>query len=251
MNSFKNQIVWIIGASSGIGRALALELAARGAIIALSARRTEELEDIQTQIGLQHKIFPLDVTDTDNSVHTLRGIVDEYGRIDRIIFLAGNYAPMKIDALDMDKVKQIVNVNLIGAFNIVHASIPLLKDQKIPSQIALCGSVAGFVGLPNGQPYSATKAAIINLAETISAECDRKIDVRLINPGFVRTPLTDKNKFKMPALIEPEEAAREIADGLADAGFEIHFPKRFTFFVKFLRALPYFLSLRINKKFAN
>lgn len=245
---YQDQIVWIIGASSGIGYALARELSARGATLALSARRQDELEKLNDELGKRHKVFVLDTSDATTTQRTAQAIGAAFGRIDRIIFLAAAYAPMKTDALDIVATKGIVDINLTGAFNLLHAVLPILKTQKSRGQLALCGSVAGYIGLPNGQPYSATKAAIINLAESLHAECKDSIDIKLINPGFVRTALTDKNKFTMPAMIEPEQAAREIADGLLSHRFEIHFPKRFTLFLKLLRLLPYALSQRLTGK---
>ena len=126
----------------------------------------------------------------------------------------------------------------MGTLNCLHAVLPILQRQK-SGQIALCGSVAGYRGLPNAQPYGATKAAIINLAESLKLEtAGSGIDVRVINPGFVRTPMTDKNSFDMPMIISPEQAARSLADQLAGSGFEIHFPKKFTWAMKILRLLP-------------
>lgn len=245
---YQDQIVWIIGASSGIGCALARELSARGAILALSARRQDELEKLNDELGERHKVFVLDTSDAAMTQRTAQAIRAAFGRIDRIVFLAAAYAPMKIDALDITVTKGIVDINLTGAFNVVHAVLPILKTQNPRGQLALCGSVAGYIGLPGGQPYSATKAAIINLAESLHAECKNSIDIKLINPGFVRTALTDKNNFTMPAMIEPEQAARKIADGLLSRCFEIHFPKRFTFFLKLVRLLPYGLSQRLTRK---
>lgn len=246
--AYSNQIVWIIGASSGIGSALARELSARGATLALSARRNDELEKLKSGLGDQHKVFVLDTTDAATTLRTAQAIRAAFGRIDRIVFLAAAYAPMKIDALDLVATKGIVDINLTGAFNVVHAVLPILKTQNPRGQLALCASVAGYIGLPGAQPYSATKAAIINLAESLYAECRDTIDIKLISPGFVRTPLTNKNDFTMPMIIEPEQAAREIADGLLARGFEIHFPKKFTLCMKFLRWLPYAISLRLTRK---
>ncbi len=244
---YKDQIVWVIGASSGIGSALARELAARGATLALSSRRKDELESLKAGLGARHRIFVLDVTEAETALRTAQAIRAAFGRIDRIVFLAAAYTPMKTDALDLAVAKGIVDVNLTGAFNIVHAAVPILKSQKTKSQLALCGSVAGYIGLPGGQPYSATKAAIINLAESLHAECKDTIDIKLVSPGFVRTVLTDKNNFNMPMIIEPEQAAKEIADGLLSRRFEIHFPKKFTTFLKMLRLFPYALSLRLTR----
>ncbi len=248
--SYKNEIIWIIGASSGIGAALAKELSARGACLALSARRKEELEALKSSLGEDHKIFTLDVADADLVFRTASAVRAAFGRIDRIIFLAAVYTPMKLCTLDLAVTKQIVDVNLLGAFHVVQASLPIFKDQQ-RGQIAMCGSVAGYIGLPGGQPYSATKAAIINLAESMHAELPKIIDVKLINPGFVKSELTDKNDFNMPMIISAEKAARHIAEGLTQKTFEIHFPKRFTLGLKLLRLLPYSLSLKITRNISH
>ncbi|MBM3610720.1 MAG: SDR family NAD(P)-dependent oxidoreductase [Alphaproteobacteria bacterium] len=244
---YKNQIIWIIGASSGIGLALAQELSVRGATLALSSRRKDELEKLRLALGNEHKIFPLDITDAEKTMRTAQAIRGAFNRIDRVIFLAAAYTPMQMDELDIVLAKSIVDVNLTGSFNLIHGVLPILKEQNFKSQLALCGSVAGYLGLPGGQPYSATKAGIINLAESLYAECKGAVDIKLINPGFVRTSLTDKNKFKMPMIMEPEQAAKAIAEGLLSRSFEIHFPKRFTIFLKILRFLPYSICLYLIK----
>lgn len=249
--NYQDKVIWIIGASSGIGEALARELASRGAVLALSARRKDTLEKLKDSLRAdQHKIFALDVSDADVVTRTAGAIRAALGRIDSVIFLAASYTPMKLENLDLAVTRQMIDVNLAGAFHVVHAVLPILKDQSA-GQIALCGSVAGYIGLPGGQPYSATKAAIINLAESLRAELPKKIDIKLISPGFVRTELTDKNDFYMPMIIEPEKAAKAIADGLLQTRFEVHFPKRFTYLLKLLCLLPYHLALKITKKFNN
>lgn len=247
-SSYDGQVVWIIGASSGIGLALTKELFTRGALLALSARREDELEKLKGELGEQVKVFVLDVTDAEMTLRTAQAIRAAYGQIDRIVFLAAAYAPMKATALDIAVAKGIIDINITGAFNLVNAILPILKTQKTKGQLALCGSVAGYIGLPAGQPYSATKAAIINLAESLYAECGEFMDIKLISPGFVRTPLTDKNEFNMPMIIEPGLAAKKIADGLLLQRFEIHFPKKFTLLLKFMRLLPYKLSLWLTRK---
>jgi short-subunit dehydrogenase len=246
--AYKDEIVWIIGASSGIGHALAKELAGQGAILALSARSQVDLDQLQQALGTQHKVFCLDITDADMTARTAQAIRSCFGRIDRVVFLAALYTPMQTDQLQLPVVKKIIDTNLTGAFHVTQAVLPILQDQSGPSQLALCGSVAGYTGLPGGQPYSATKAAIINLAESLYAEWAGKIDIKLINPGFVRTALTDKNTFEMPMIVEADQAAREIAEGLRSAQFEIHFPKLFTFFLKFIRILPYRIAFWITRK---
>jgi short-subunit dehydrogenase len=235
MSSFKGEHVWIIGASSGIGRALAIELAARGAVLALSARSIDKLGDLVLKIGQAHTFHPLDVTDPAS----IEKAIAAFPRIpDRVIYMAGQYEPMAFSEMNLDKARSIVDVNLTGAINVISLILPLLLQRK-SGQIAITASVAGYLGLPKAQPYGATKAALINLSESLALELrDTGIDVKVINPGFVRTDMTAKNTFSMPMMIEPEAAARAIADGLTRGGFEIHFPKRFTWLVKIMSWLP-------------
>lgn len=245
--NFKEEVIWVIGASSGIGKALAFELANAGARVVISARRRDELEQLKSQLVGSPLVFPLDIADSELTIRTAQAIRAAAGRIDRVIFLSAAYTPMKLSTLDLTITRNMIEVNLLGALHVIHAVLPILKEQT-HGQIALCGSVAGYIGLPGGQPYSATKAAIANLTESLHAECPQHIDVKLISPGFVRTPLTDKNDFSMPMIITPERAAQEITRGLGSSNFEIHFPKRFTLLLKFLQWLPYRIALRITKK---
>jgi short-subunit dehydrogenase len=252
MDIVTGQKIWIIGASSGIGAALAAELSRRGAQLTLSARRRGELEKISHGLKKPAVIAPVDVSD----IKSLHDIALVHGPFDSVIFLAAIYNPGLIEDMKIDNAHQMVNINIGGALNMIDAVYPGMR-QAGKGQIVLCGSVAGYCGLPNSQPYSLTKAAIMNLAQSLKVEAERYgIDVKLISPGFVRTPLTDQNDFDMPMLMEPEDAARVIADGLTGRAFEIHFPRKFTCFVKLLSILPYslyFLFARsiLNKKIGN
>lgn len=248
MDQVENKRIWIIGASSGIGAALATELSKAGAHLILSARRGGKLKELNDNLGGAHEVSALDVSDLDALSDEAKKLF-KAGDIDSIIFLAGLYEPTPIRDIKPEDFKKIIDVNLGGAFNILNVVLPQLRAQSQKGQIVLCGSVAGYVGLPNGQPYSATKAAITNLAESLYAE-ERDLDVKLISPGFVETPLTDKNDFEMPMKIQPDEAAKAIAKGLLSNSFEIHFPKKFTFIMKFLRLLPYALYLPLARKVA-
>lgn len=246
--TYQDKIIWIIGASSGIGAALSRELAQRGAILVLSSRRIEDLEILKGSLpGKGHTIFSLDVCQEQEVTRVIKKVFTQWGRIDSVIFLAAAYTPMKIDSLNISQVRQIIDTNLLGVFYLLQGVIPFMKEQ-LQGQIALCGSVAGYIGLPGGQPYSSTKAGIINIAESLRAELPLTIDVKLISPGFVKTSLTAKNNFQMPFIIDPKMAAKFIADGLLKSKFEIHFPKKFTFFLKLLRLLPYSLSMKITSK---
>ena len=247
-SDFTDDVIWIIGASSGIGAALAHELAGLGAKLILSSRRQDRLDELHAALGGGHYVFALDVTDAAALQQTARSIDGLFGRIDRVIFLAAAYEPMRLDNLDLAKVTEIISSNLIGAFHVIHAILPIIERQNSVGQIALCGSVAGYLGLPGGQPYSATKAAMINLAESLYVETKGLVDVKLISPGFVRTQLTAKNSFTMPMMIEPDQAAKYIAKGLLSSRFEIHFPRKFTLALKLWRVLPYRLSLYLMGK---
>jgi short-subunit dehydrogenase len=236
---------WIIGASTGIGEALALELAARGEIICLSARSASALDGLKGRLsGEGHICRAFDVLDADavlSAAHALYGL---WGRIDRIIVMAAVYQPMKLGELDLYETQRIIQINLMGMFNAVEAALEIMKEQG-QGQIALCASVAGYRGLPNAQPYAATKAGVISLAESLRAEWGRTLDIKVINPGFVATRLTEKNDFPMPFVVTPQKAAKVIARGLNSKGFEIHFPKRFSYMLKFLRHAPYWLYFRL------
>ncbi len=240
----KGETIWIIGASDGIGAALAQEYALRGARLILSARSQDRLCEMAASLGPDHVVLPLDVSDRatlDAAIKTLADI----GPVDRVIHLAAIYDPGKVMDLDPQKAAQIVTVNLTGSFHIAQIAPAVLRSG---GQLALCGSVAGYIGLPQGQIYSATKAAVINLAESLRAELAGRYDVRLISPGFVDTRLTQQNDFTMPAMVTPEAAACAIIDGLNARSFEVHFPRRLTYALKFLSILPYWAALSLTRR---
>lgn len=248
-HSHQGQCYWILGASSGIGAALARDLADKGARIALSARNSEDLARLKDELtGDGHLALPLDVTDHGALVHALEEITQSFGKLDSAVFMAALYREHDGKNADIDFIHKMMNVNVGGAFNMVDVVQPLFEAQG-HGQIALCASVAGYRGLPHGQPYCANKAALINLAESLKIDLSPKnIDVKVINPGFVKTRLTDKNKFKMPMIIQVDEAGKAVADGLISKSFEIHFPKKFTFIMKLIRALPAPLYFMVAKR---
>jgi len=245
--AYSGEHIWIIGASSGIGKALAEYLAAQGARLTLSARNAEALHALAETLPGDHQVLPLDVSDILQVEAAVQHLGNSNKPLHRTLFLAAVFRPRHINALDMQFTKELIEVNLLGAIYVAHALLPLYRAQK-SGQLVMCGSIAGFTGLPGGQPYSATKAALINFTESLYAEVEDYIDVKLINPGFVRTRMTDKNDFPMPMRLEPDVAAKHIARGLLQSGFEIHFPKAFTCSVKFLRFLPYPMALFITRR---
>lgn len=239
--SFAGQRIWIIGASSGIGAALARAFAAQGAHLILSARDGAALEALNAEYG-GAQVEPLDLGAPD-SLAAVAKKLEKQAPLDAVICTAAVYDPGRVADLDYARAEQMVRVNILGLLEVARLCPPLLRDG---GQLVLFGSVAGYLGLPGGQPYSATKAAVNNLAESLAAELAPRVDVRLVCPGFVRTRLTEKNSFAMPALITPEQAARAVLKGMTRRGFEIHFPRRFTMAMKLLRMLPYGLSLRLT-----
>ncbi len=248
ITSWAGRRVWIIGASSGIGAALAEALAARGAKLALSARREDRLKDLAARLGGEAFALALDITQLDSLRAADAELVSRWGGYDLVVLMAGDYKAMHAWEIDLAYVRQVLDINLGGFFNGLSVVVPRFLAARAGG-IALVSSVAGYRGLPKSLVYGPSKAALINLAEALYLDLKPKgLDVYVINPGFVKTPMTEQNDFRMPALIEPEEAAREIVAGLEAGAFEIHFPKRFTRMLKALRHLPYGLYFRAIRK---
>lgn len=252
ITSWTNQRVWIIGASTGIGASLADALVQRGAKVALSARRAEPLQQMAARYGADKGLaLPLDITKVETIAAAQEKIVAAWGGYDLVIFMAGDYKAMRAWNIDLAVARNMIDINLNGFLNGLSVVVPLLMKQAAGG-VALVSSVAGYRGLPKSLIYGPTKAALINLAETLYLDLQPKgLGVYVINPGFVKTPLTDQNDFEMPHLITPEEAAASIIEGFEDGEFEIHFPKAFTRKLKFLRHLPYgmyFSAIRKSTK---
>ena len=241
ITDWRGQLVWLVGASSGIGRALAALLHARGAQVCVSARQQALLDDFVRQHP-GSRALALDVTDAAAVAHAAQQVLAT-GPLDLVCYCAGYYRPMSATALDLAELLQHQNVNVTGALHLLQATVPALlqaADAGRRPHLSLVASVAGWRGLPNSLAYGPTKAALINLAENLFLDLrPRGIGVSLINPGFVDTPLTAQNDFAMPALLTPEQAAQAIVKGWERGQFELHFPKRFTAILKWMRCLPY------------
>jgi short-subunit dehydrogenase len=237
ISDWQGRRVWIVGASSGIGAALAADLDARGARLALSARSAGRLRDVAE--GMRDvMLLPLDVTDAGAFTPAMMQILDAWGGLDLVILNAGTYTPLRAWDLTTDTARQTVHTNLLGVMDGVAAVVPQMLRQQ-GGAIAIVGSVAGYRGLPRALAYGPSKAALINFAETLYLDlAPEGVSVFIINPGFVATPLSAQNDFDMPALISAEDAARRIVRGFAGGAFEIHFPQRFTRVMKLLRWLP-------------
>lgn len=246
--SFENETIWIIGASSGIGESLARKLSKESATLILSARSEDKLNELNNNLGNKHIVLPFDVSDFEATKKAISKAQSNAETIDRIICLAGIYEPSAIKDMTDENIEKIITVNLTGIMHFAKHAYNLSLQQK-KSQIALCASVAGYVGLPNAQPYAASKAGLINFIQSMKMEAPDHVDIKMINPGFVRTPLTDKNEFDMPFIIEPEDAAQHIMDGLQSRAFDINFPKKLTLTLKIISVLPNFLKIPICAKF--
>ncbi len=239
-------VAWLVGASSGIGQALAFQLAEAGWIVAISSRRLEALQAMQARHPALHP-YTVDVTDVTSLHEAAAAITHELGDIELCVLNAGDYTPMPLADFDPALFRKLCEINYMGAVNGLDAIMPLMVARG-RGQILLTASVAGYRGLPKSAPYSASKAAVISLAESLHLELKAKgVLLRVINPGFVRSPLTDKNDFKMPFLMEPEDAAQAIMRDLPRGNFEIVFPKRFVYLMKILRILPYWLYFKLTK----
>ena len=234
--------IWITGASSGIGRAVAEKFAKEGWKVAVSARREEILNEMSKNENIFS--FPLDVTNFDNCRSTFDKILKKFGNIDICFLCSGTYDPKKEQEINIEQNKFVMNVNYFGTLNCVKAVEEYFKKEK-KGHISIVSSIAGYRGLPNSSGYGPSKAALTNFAESIYFDFKKyNVKVSVVSPGFIKTPLTDKNEFPMPFLRSPEFAADKIYKGLIKSNsFEIDFPKQLTLTLKFLRILPYKIYL--------
>ncbi|WP_137134926.1 SDR family NAD(P)-dependent oxidoreductase [Rhizobium sp. FKY42] len=242
------KLAWITGASSGIGRAVATKLACEGYRVAVSARSADKLMELQAEMPDRIFAFPLDVTDRAAASSVASAIRASLGPIDLAIFSAGSYKRDSVRRFDSAAFADTLNLNVIGTAHTLEAVIPDMVARR-SGEICVVASVAGYVGLPGGGFYGATKAALNNLCEALYPELEREgVRMRVINPGFVDTPLTAKNDFPMPFLISVDEAAESIVDGLKTNKFEIIFPWKMALAIKFLHALPHRLRFALTRK---
>lgn len=246
LTHWHGKTVWLIGASSGIGRACASALHAQGARVIVSARNAQALEVfVQAHPGSQAVV--LDVCDGHAVQAAAAHVLGEHA-LDLVLYCAGHYNPMRADAMNLADLLRHLQANYEGALHLAAAIVPALLARG-QGHLSWVGSVAGYRGLPNSLAYGPTKAALINLAETLYLDLHPKgIGVSLVNPGFVATRLTAKNDFDMPALLTPEQAAQAMLQGWRSGAFEIHFPKRFTRVLRLLRLLPYRLYFYVVGK---
>jgi NADP-dependent 3-hydroxy acid dehydrogenase YdfG len=244
-----NRVVWITGAGKGIGRALAKRMANEGWAVAASARTEQDLASLKSECpsGGIH-CFPLDVTDPVATSSIVERIVNEIGSINLVVLNAGNHIPMTAKTFSSETFRTLIDTNLMGVVYGLEQVIPMFSERHY-GHIAVVASLAGYRGLPTSSAYGASKAALINMCESLKPELDLVgVKLTLINPGFVETPLTDKNKFPMPFLIPVEDAVDVIIKGLKTSAFEISFPLRFVLLMKVLRVLPHRIYFALTKR---
>jgi short-subunit dehydrogenase len=239
------KVIWITGASSGIGKALAQKFANEGWIVAASARRENLLKELNQKNENIHS-FPLDVTNANQCKDIFKDIIEKFKNIDICVFGTGIHDPKSEKEFSLDKIRKIMEVNYFGTMNSINSVYSYFKDKK-DGQISIVSSVAGYRGLPAAGAYCASKSALTSFAESLHFEMKRiNVRVSLVSPGFIKTPMTDQNDFPMPMIKTPEFAAEKIYIGLIKKkGFEIHFPKAFTFLMKILQILPNWIYFRI------
>ena len=240
--------IWITGGSTGIGKALAIKFAKEGWNVAISARRENLLRDISDYNENIHA-FPLDVTDKSKCKEVFEQIKNKFQNIDICFFSTGTWDPKKEKNIDVDQIEDVFKVNFFGTLNSIKAVEEYFKNKK-EGIIAIVSSIAGYRGLPNSTGYGPSKSALNNLAESLYFDFGRSnVRICLVSPGFIKTPMTDKNDFKMPFLKSPEYAAEKIYDGLTNKKiFEIHFPKSLTIIFKILSFLPHKIYFSVVKK---
>ncbi|WP_435148438.1 SDR family NAD(P)-dependent oxidoreductase [Candidatus Pelagibacter bacterium nBUS_32] len=244
----EKKVIWITGASSGIGKAVAIKFAENGWIVAASARRENLLNELK-EINENIYPFPLDVTDIDKCKLVSSSIINQFKNIDICLFGTGMHDPKSEKKFNLEKVREIMEVNYFGTMNSINSIYDYFSEKK-NGQISIISSVAGYRGLPAAGAYCASKAALTSFAESLNFDMQMKnVRVSLVSPGFIKTPMTDQNEFPMPMIKSPEFAANEIYRGLTvKKSFEIHFPKAFTYFLKFLQILPSGIYFKLVSK---
>ena len=230
--------IWITGGSTGIGKALAIKFAAMGWNVAISARRAELLNELSNSYE-NISGFPLDVTNKEKCKEVFNEIENKYENIDICFFSTGTWDPKKEKEIDVERMEDVFKINFFGTVNSIKAVEKYFREKK-NGIISIVSSIAGYRGLPNSTGYGPSKSALNNLAESLYFDFKRyNVRVCLVSPGFIKTPMTDKNDFKMPFLKTPEYAADQIYEGLVNKNiFEIHFPKSLTITLKLLSFLP-------------
>ncbi len=249
--ALKGKVVWLTGASSGLGEAFARRLIASGCVLALTARRAEALEALVEEYaaaGMTAISFPGDITDRDRMKEIANAIREQHGAIDILVANAGTHNPTSASAFNTDDYRRLIEINYLGQLHCIEAVLPHMIERG-EGHLAVVSSVAGFRGLPTAAAYGASKSALSHFLESIRFDLEPKnIAVTAIHPGFIRTPLTDQNDFPMPFLMEAPAAADRMYQHIVERRLESHFPRRFTYIVKAFSLLPYALYRAVIKR---
>ncbi|KAF0676587.1 SDR family NAD(P)-dependent oxidoreductase [Profundibacterium mesophilum] len=241
MRDWASKRYWIVGASEGLGRALCERLSAAGAELVLSARNEERLETLAARLPAPARAVRVDVSDS-RDVARAAGAA---GEIDGLVYAAGVYWPQAARDWTPEEVTAMCDINFTGAARVLGEVVPGMVARG-HGHVVLTGSLSGFRGLPGSIGYSASKAGVMHLAECLRADLNGTgVEVQLVNPGFVRTRLTDKNDFRMPMIMEPEAAAREIFEHMCSGGFSKSFPRSFGALFQLSRFVPAPLYYRL------
>ena len=239
--------IWITGASSGIGKALAEKFSLEGWKVAISARRKEILDEMAEKENIFS--YPLDVTNQNQIKDVFSKIINDFGDLDLCVFSSGTYDPKLEQEINIKQNKFVMETNFFGVLYCIKTVEKYFKEKK-GGHISVVSSIAAYRGLPNSSGYGPSKAALTNLTESLYFDFKKhNVRISLVSPGFIKTPLTDKNEFQMPFIKSPEFAAEKMFNGLTRTkAFEIHFPKALTMTLKFLRILPYKIYLYLIDK---
>ena len=239
--------IWITGASSGIGKALAEKFASEGWKVAASARRKEILDEMSSHENIFS--YPLDVTNQDQIKISFEKIIEDFNGLDLCVFSSGTYDPKLEQEINVKQNKFVMETNFFGVLYCINTVENYFKNKK-NGHISIVSSVAAYRGLPNSSGYGPSKAALTNLTESLYFDFKKhNVRISLVSPGFIKTPLTDKNEFPMPFIKSPEFAAEKMFNGLTKSkAFEIHFPKALTILLKIFRVLPYKIYLFLIDK---
>lgn len=251
-SALRGTTIWLTGASSGIGRALAIELGRRGARLAITARNATQLQEVVEIIKSANgtaSSYPGDVQNLEQLKEITARIASDFGApIDMLIANAGTHIETHPEKFDSKEYLFIMDLNFGGMLRSIEAVLPSMLSRK-RGHIVGVASLAGFRGLPRAGAYGASKSAMIHFLESVRYHLVRQgLFVTIVNPGFVKTPLTDKNDFKMPFLTSAEKAATIIADGLEKKRKDISFPIPFSWFLKLARIIPYPIYERIVER---
>lgn len=244
----QDRVAWVTGAGTGIGRALARRLAESGWIVAASARTARDLDSLAAEVPGRITSFQLDVTDEKACAATAAAIETALGPVELAVFNAGSYFPTTAENFSVANFRRTVDVNLMGEINCMGPLVPAMIARR-SGHIVLMASLTGYVGLPTAASYGATKAALISVAQAFRPDFERfGVTISVINPGFVKTPLTDKNEFPMPFLIGTDAAIDHIMRGIDGRRFEIAFPWQMSAAIRLLAALPNWLKFAITRR---